>query len=341
MTPRSHPRSARSEALWAGAGFVGLTLTFVAVMETRYPHWTDLEYAARRERVLARVAEEPDRPVLAVLGSSRVGTGFVPEALGEVRDPAGRPVCVFNFSHMGGGPRLNLLMLRRLLRDGVRPAWVLLELLPGQLHREDIFFTDLSLCDAGWLCPHWRDDRLPTRLARYRLDAPSRYRRTAVSELVPGFASGRPVTLGPCGGDEDWERPARMATDDGAALARIIANQYRDRLGRFQIDPTQDQIVRVTIEMCRAEGIQVAVVILPEDRTFRSWYGPGVEERIRAYAHGLRAGCRVPVFDTRDWMPDEAFNDPHHLTAQGAREYSVRLNREVIRPLLAGGPGPP
>lgn len=329
-------RPARAEVCWSIGGFMGLTAVLVLAMEIRYPHWTDREYAARRELVLDRVAERPDRPVLAVLGSSRVGTGFAPELLGDLRDPAGRPVCAFNFSHQGAGPRLNWLQFRRLLRDDVRPTWVLLELLPAHLQSEEPFFADLSLTDVAWLNPYWADARLPWRMVKNRLDAPSRYRRAALDTVAPTFATGKAVTLGPYGGDDGWERPHHLSDSTRAGIQETIRKQYCERMADLRIDPAQDRVLRATLSLCREHDIAVAMVIFPENRTFRSWYGPAVEDRIQTYLLGLHAEFGVRTFDTRDWMADDAFNDPHHLTADGARAYTIRLGREVIGPLLAG-----
>src|SRR5437764_2704505 len=85
-------RACRNEALFALGGFVVLAVAFVVVMEVRCPFWTDREYAARRQIVLDRKAEHPDRPLLVVLGSSRVGAGFVPEEFEPIYDEHGRQI---------------------------------------------------------------------------------------------------------------------------------------------------------------------------------------------------------------------------------------------------------
>src|SRR5262245_42698597 len=123
-------RACRTEALVALGVFVALAVAFVVVMDVRFPFWTDREYAARRQIVLDRTAEHPERPLLVVLGSSRVGAGFVPEELGPIYDDRGRQISVINFSHLGAGPRMNLLQLRRLLRDGTTPDYLLVEFMP-------------------------------------------------------------------------------------------------------------------------------------------------------------------------------------------------------------------
>ena len=78
------------------AGFVGLT-------EGRFPWWFDREYEVRRNCSTSD-GRDPDRPLLAVIGSSRIGTAFCPSELPPIHDAAGRQVLPFNYSHYGSGP---------------------------------------------------------------------------------------------------------------------------------------------------------------------------------------------------------------------------------------------
>jgi hypothetical protein len=77
---------------------------------------------------------------------------------------------------------------------------------------------------------------------------------------------------------------------------------------------------------------------MPESSDFRSWYAPAAEAQVNAYLKGLSRQYRVPVFDTRAWLPDAAFHDGHHLNTAGARTFSERFGREVLRPLLDQNP---
>src|SRR5262249_48116069 len=140
-------RACRTEAMVALGGFVVLALAFVVVMDVRCPFWTDREFAARRQIVLDRTAEHPERPLMVGLGSSRVGAGFVPEELDPIYDNRGRQISVVNFSHLGAGPRMNLVQLRRLLRDGIVPDYLLVEFMPSLAHRESIILSQLSVSD--------------------------------------------------------------------------------------------------------------------------------------------------------------------------------------------------
>jgi hypothetical protein len=88
--------------------------------------------------------------------------------------------------------------------------------------------------------------------------------------------------------------------------------------------------------LCRERQIPAVLLIAPEDSRFRSWYGPGVEERIQAFYAGLGVEFATPVVDARRWCPDEDFLDPHHLLPEGAKRFTLRLGKDVLDPLVRG-----
>src|SRR5262249_32026275 len=96
----------------------------------------DPEYSARLEVLQARRAEDPRRPLLLAVGSSRVMMALRPEDLPPLRTPSGQPVLMFNFYHTGPGPVLSLMEVHGLLRAGIRPDWLVVELMPEYHARE-------------------------------------------------------------------------------------------------------------------------------------------------------------------------------------------------------------
>lgn len=140
----------------------------------RDPLW-GRKLAVMRERIAA----EPGRPLVAVLGSSRtalgVKMGSSPEM--ELRD-AQSPI-VFNLGVMGAGPVSQLMYLRRLLAEGIKPDRVLLEIHPLLLH-EGRGWGELDVLDVNRLA--WSD--LST-LERYVYDPASLRWRWFRSRLAP------------------------------------------------------------------------------------------------------------------------------------------------------------
>jgi hypothetical protein len=231
---------------------------------------------------------------------------------------------------------MNLLQLRRLLWDGVKPEWLVIEFFPGHLHNEASPFTELALRDVGVWLPYANQARLMWQAARCRLQAVHQYREAFLESAAPAWATKREVRLLPLGGDDKWERKEGWTEGGLKALNETIRLQYQQRMGDMQINPRLDAAQRDLLNFCRELGIPVVMVIFPEDPTFRSWYGPGVEERIQEYMRGLKEEFGVPIVDARDWMPPEDFNDPHHLITPGAKRFTTRLEQEVIRPLVEG-----
>jgi hypothetical protein len=88
------------------------------------------------------------------------------------------------------------------------------------------------------------------------------------------------------------------------------------------------------LALCREQGIEVILVVTPEGTAFRRWYGPAAESRLTDYLSHLSQDLGLVVVDARDWLPDDAFYDSHHVVETGARIFTQRLNAEVLRPLL-------
>ena len=131
---RSRMAHARATLLWAAALFLGGQVALLAALETGAPQVRDPEYGLRLQALRARMAERPaGTPVAIILGSSRVAMGIRPEAMTMCRPDArpGSDGYFFNFwPYRAPGPVMELLTLRRLLGDGVRPASVFVEAWP-------------------------------------------------------------------------------------------------------------------------------------------------------------------------------------------------------------------
>src|SRR5208283_2329458 len=133
---RSPARQARAALGWGLLLFLGTQIGFIAVVDLWHRELYDPEYIARLAALRSRVAEARDRPLLLLIGSSRTMLEFEPEWLPDLPGPDGRCPLLFNFSHLGAGPVMNLLQVRRLLADGIHPSWLVVELMPGFVAHE-------------------------------------------------------------------------------------------------------------------------------------------------------------------------------------------------------------
>src|SRR5262245_6857829 len=153
------PRKASRAALaWGLGSFAALQLALALVIDLRHPEFRDLEYACKMARLRACRKAEPGRPLLVALGSSRVGVGLRPELLAE----RSRVPLVFNYAFTGAGPVRQLLTLHQLLRAGVRPNWLVVEIHPALLHYVD-YAGEVNWMPAPRL--GWHDLRLLRRYA--------------------------------------------------------------------------------------------------------------------------------------------------------------------------------
>src|ERR1700694_1744320 len=139
---RSATYSTRFKARGRSAVLSGLFL-FVAFQAAYYfplahllPQLHDAEYGDKLTHLRNQLAAKPkDQPSVVALGSSLTGWGFNPAALTSVKPGSPDGPVVFNFSITSGGVIVELICLRRLLDDGIRPDLVVLETHPQYLFR--------------------------------------------------------------------------------------------------------------------------------------------------------------------------------------------------------------
>lgn len=340
--PQCHARMALCCGLTA---FVALQIGLSLVMDYWAPVLHDPEYGHKLALLRARIAEHPERPLVLVLGSSRSGIGLTPAAFPPLT-VAGQPALAFNFGITGCGPIQELQTLRRLLRHGVHPQRVLIEIHPLLLHQEH------GIGEETWLDPRRLDlADLPT-VARYIGDPWALYGRWCRLRLAPWYSNRFLI----------FDRFARSwleaqyhqdawthLTDDGwlpYGRQEISADEYRrgveharceygPMLEEYRITATADAALTALLQLCHNEGIDAALYLMPEGSEFRGWYSPAARKEIAEYVGRLRQQFGVAVFDATTWCDDGDFWDSHHLTASGARRFSERFGREAVSQFLA------
>jgi len=342
MTGR-RKRRARRKVL-AGIAFAVLFhLGLNVALDTAKPQWRDPEYGHRLKELkpLARAAGE--KPVVVALGSSRSQMGFSPEHMG-LDDSA----VVYNFSQAGCGPLHQLLNLKRLLAAGVKPNFLLVEILPpvlgGEARAEWLLIPPrLSADDLAVARPYCENfSELETKWYKSRVSPWHTYRINLMSHISPGSLPWQArqdflwVQMKPHG----W-MPYFFAQipDEKRADGIAKANaQYIPYFIDFHLAPLPERAYRDLIEVCRMEGILLAFYTMPESPTFREWYTPKAKLVLADYYQSLRA-AGFPVFDASTWFDDEhQFADGHHLMRPGAEALSERFGRECLGPWLGSKP---
>jgi hypothetical protein len=278
---------------------------------------------------------------LLVVGSSRTQLGLDASRLtADLSATAGRPVRAFNFGTSGAGPLTTDLYFRRLLAAGCRPEAVLVEIHqefvaagPGDepfegrwLHAYRLRAGEAeTLRRLGYGVgdpPHlgWRGWLAAAH--EFRLPILNAY---AVRWLPCPYGLTIGVKTDPFG----WVGGLDVTPDDRRRLLAGAYEQYHPVFAGYRVGGAGAAAVRDMLVLCRANGIRTAVYVTAESSEFRTWYGPAGPGEVEAFARGLGTEFGIPVYDAREWVPDDGFADGHHMTPAGAGTFTARLARET------------
>jgi hypothetical protein len=348
----------RAALLWCLAVFAAGQVALNAWVRRAHPEVCDPTWNFRLQRLRARLAEAPGRPLVVFVGSSRAANGFSPADLRDWR-PRGRPApVVFNFATLGGGPVRELLTLRRLLARGIRPDFLVAEVWPAFWLERGIYEEERPVrqCDSQL-------SDVPVLARVYRAGWET-VRKTCEAGLFP-FLHGRAELLfnwapllAPRGAEKEirWGKAHWITLDEHGWLpilwAPLESAEFAFRLeearavtkpilDEFEVLPGADWEVRELARECRAHGVRLAFVYMPEHSGLRGWYTDRTLSRIGAYLGQISEEYGVPVIDARTWVGDDGFHDFSHMQVKGARAFSAIVGREILRPLLEGRPLPP
>jgi hypothetical protein len=306
-------------------------------MEARHAEVYDPEYRDRVVLLRQRVAENPERPLLLVVGSSRIMTGVCPEVLPPLESVNGAQPLPINFSHSGAGALHNLVIVRRLLREGFEPKWLVVEVVPYLLPAaQDATLAKMALAeDLPVLQRYIGPAKLYGWYAEERAMAIVNHRGAFLRELVPQLqhAPWDACALEPRGGKMSDPAPDTAEIERRAAVVR---SSYQASLQRFHVHESSRQAMHELLALCRERHIPVALLITPESSDFRSWYPPAAQVLIDRFCAELRGEYGVPIVDARAWLADSDFSDGHHVMPEGAKKFTLRLGADVLGPLTKG-----
>jgi hypothetical protein len=332
-TRRRWERRHLRTALWFLAAFAASQFV-LAVWVERTPTIRDPEYTLLRNRLRQRAAEQPEKPIAIFMGSSRVAYGFDPAST------ANGSAALFNFGVPGAGPYLVDVLHGRLSADGVQPHAVFLEVLPAFYNTAGVRTLDNSLLDGARLSAEEAfdlltySDRPSGPLRRWAQDraVPISRHRTELRKLT-GLEAARdnslPIeSLRDIG--SDGFRVRLVPPNERVKLTALAHKQYDPFCGEFRLAEKAFERLLGTIRRARANGATVVAVVMPEGNEFRCLYSPSALAGVSALLDRLRNEAGVDVVDARDWLPDEAFFDQHHLTPEGAAIFSARFQRDIF-----------
>jgi len=325
----------------------GLLSTLIAMagistaLETVKPEWRDPEFGHRIARIREIQKQNPSHSFVLALGTSRTQNAIQPSAMGFL-DDAGT-LRVFNFGQSGASPLKLLLNLLRILDTGIKPAAILVEVLPVWLTMDGTAeeqFRDkasqLSRVDLRHLATYCNNpDQLQSQWLAARAVPWYSQRISLMSHWLPQWMPWQMRI------NSQWQRmepdgfvPFLYTVPPPEFRAEATAKtreQYAGSFGGFRLSEMSKRTLRDLVSRCRAEGIPVAFFIPPVAPNFRGWFEP------HAWLAGetdLRALClevNVELFQSPDHFADDDFADGHHMLRNSVERYSRWLADTHIR----------
>lgn len=346
----SRRRGARTAIAWGVALVALANVVLAAAVETVLPKLRDPEYGYRITPLHTHQQTHPDRPLVLVLGTSRVQNSIDPSAMGFPDQP-GSPL-VFNFGQSAASPLRQWITLQRLEAEGVRPAAVVIEIFSTSLgnpgpdepgYKRDVAFEHdlprLTYSDVTRMEPYLDNAfAFRRRWAAERLNTLKSQQPVILSHLAPewqpwhmridhhwtmldefGFTYYPPF-------DADEQRPRRQAR---------VWDEHGKELQHVHVSKLTARVHRDVVAHYRERGIPVAFFVTPDSPTFQSWYSPESRAALAEYLRALKEELKCPVFAPVGVYTEEDFADGHHMLGPIASRFSREFAELQLKPWLA------
>jgi len=334
--------SARVTLFWFVVALVALNIAAVVVSSDSRVR--DPEYGRRVTQLRKRIAENPGRPLVLMLGSSRPAMGLRPGEWEAVRpaDPSRPDPLIFNMALLGSGPVMELMALRRIYADGFRPALVLFEYWPPFLHQEGEW-RETSRVAIDRLLP---DDRKvvrdyfpePQRIEREmnsRIRNPIwGYRERMIVQVLSRWVPPAKRTDWTWDDIDEWGWKPGLDLEPGLTELRAAAHTrcskiYSPQFSTYQVSPIAERAFRESVALAREHGAEVGFVYFPESSEFRRLYPARVESLASAQFDRLSRELNVPLMNCREWLDDELIVDGFHPSRVGAAVFTRKFGPAV------------
>jgi hypothetical protein len=350
-TERSAPaRRARSALLCAGLAMLVLQGGLRLFIEYGDPGVRDPGYAVHLAQ-LRQGGAGPDGPLrVLMLGSSRTMLGLKAAEMGDaLTRRLGRPVLVHNYGEPGNNPLNHLFRWRRLRQDGLHIDLLLVEVMPSQLNANrpvnqfvaSLLFpvnrlraADLPLLEhyTGESAPNLRRDWYLAYCFPWYAHREELLRRSA-RFFVPLDRRFLPTEEANACGDPLMSAADKMKMRTPRALSKTY-EEYAFWFEEFRLGGSNCQALHELLEDARAQSVPVALVLMPEGPTFRSWFPESMYRQVYDWLTGLSREHACALINAHEWLDEDDFFDSHHMLGPGAEKFTRRLEREAVLPLL-------
>ncbi|HVW39142.1 MAG TPA: hypothetical protein VHB99_17625 [Pirellulales bacterium] len=339
---KKHPRRrrARTIVLWAILTFAGSQAALELAIEFCWPGLRD-EFCHQKLVQLQQrfAAAPPDAAKVVMLGTSAAYCDLQSERLErQLKQRWGREVAVYNFGIPGSSALMELVALKRLLAAGVRPDYVLIEVLspflsgcppldPVRFSPPRFSLAELPLVrryTAHYSRVRWSDGRLAPCYA---------HRWEILRRVAPSFAVDDAWTqgIGPFDSAGAGRLPDAVRCEarfqQGLEMTERSYGVYRKG---FRRDAPFCLILDETLELCRSEGICASLVLMPEASAVRDWYDGAIQREMLAFLDELGRRHEATVVDAHGWIDDGGFLDGIHLVESGADQFTNDLASQAF-----------
>jgi hypothetical protein len=348
-------RRSRAALVWAAGLFVAIQLASGVVLDYLKP----LVRFPTAKAVLAVAHQDPTPPTFAFLGSSRTGASIHYDVLNHELTEPGKPTPRSVSLAVPAGDAITMeFLLDRLIADGTVPTWAVMEVSPETVNAYNTWWMPLHvLRQLNW-------EHVPTHIgAAIKGNAAWPYLE---ARLVPTYTYRKQIIAETKVAVRDWlTKPATQAAADGTQVVghdpapmpldwtdiiraptrnsdELIENSrvgsrtvIRKSLTPYEIGGPVVAALERMLAKCRDHNIHVILLGIPTCSPHREEYTPAIESAYDAYLQRLVAeyGCRY--VDGRDWVPDGEFLDTLHVDVAGGRNFTRRLARDVLKPLVS------
>ena len=336
---------ARGAIVTALVLFVFTQLAMNTAIEEWRPEWRDPTFEIKYRRLTSLLNQHQQKPATVVFfGSSMSASGMKADVVeAPLAASLGRPVVGFNLATNGAGPLTQLIYVQRLLRRGVRPDLVVIELAPlfyevGQAPIELRRFPAdvLEGPDLNTIERYSQQLDLRNEWWQARLVPVHGHRLMILNQsarpLVP-FSDRVEIWTEADG--HGWRGRPKPTPEEHRQILHEIEAQFKTRYANYKIDPVPLQTLRELTDLLAKERIAAALVMMPEGPLLRSLYGPDVLTPLIVEFTAMSRKYGFPLIQACDWLEEEKFTDSYHLNAEGAQVFTERLVSELMRPLGA------
>ena len=306
----------------------------------------DPQFSLKYELLRKSIAENPARPLWLVIGSSRVDQGLRPGLI-ENKTQTGESPLIFNFGMSGCDLFREYICLKRLLKDGIKPKRLGIEILTPILNVEESDFIQSPslLVRARWdeLEDYRRYTSFPAEMmgnwSESRIDPFYKWGWKAKGQTLPVLRIfGLSPALPKFGTSLYWDRWGWMpAIPDSVSHEKYLEGfgkareNFEAKWKDFKVTKPRERAMGDLLDLCKASGIEAYLLRMPESPDFQQLYPAQADAAIDAFLDRTTKKYGIKIINARTWIEMEGFQDGHHLTAKGAEKFTRRFTVELFK----------